>query len=119
MDSIVLKNMVFDGHTGCFEEEKINGQKFVISIEIFFDRIKGCKTDELSDTADYSVICEKTKEIVENDSGNLIEHLAGLIADMVLSKAPDAVSCTVTVGKPEAPVDAVFETMEVRIERTR
>lgn len=119
MDSIVLKKMSFYGHTGCLEEEKAKGQIFIVTIEIFFDRIKGCDTDKLEDTADYAVICGKAKEIVENDKGNLIEHLAGQIADMVLKEAPDAKSCAVTVSKPEAPVDAVFETMEVRIERTR
>lgn len=119
MDSIILKNMIFYGHTGVFEKEKIEGQKFVITIEIKFDRIKGCDTDELSDTADYSVICDKAKEIVENDHGNLIEHLGQLLADMVLEEVPSASSCAVTVGKPDAPVIAVFQTMEVRIERTR
>ena len=119
MDRITLKNMVFFGHTGCFEEEKRNGQKFVITIEVFFDRITGCDTDKLEDTANYAVLCEKAKAIVESDTGNLIEHLAQQIADMVLKEVPEAVSCAVTVGKPDAPVDAVFETMEVRIERTR
>ena len=119
MDTIVLKNMIFYGYTGCFEEEKIKGQKFVITIEIRFDRIKGCDTDELSDTADYAVICDKAKEIVENDRGNLIEHLGQLLADMVLKEVPEASSCAVTVGKPDAPVYAVFQTMEVRIERSR
>ena len=119
MDSITLKNMVFYGHTGCFEEEKRNGQKFVVTIEVYLDRIIGCDTDKLEDTANYAVLCEKAKAIVEGDRGNLIEHLAQLIADMVLSEVPDASSCAVTVSKPDAPVDAVFETMEVRIERTR
>lgn len=119
MDTIVLKNMIFYGHTGVLEEEKIKGQKFVITIEIRFDRIKGCDTDDLADTADYSVICDKAKEIVENDYGNLIEHLGQQIADMVMKEVPGAASCAVTVGKPDAPVFAVFQTMEVRIERTR
>lgn len=119
MDSIVLKNMVFFGHTGCLEKEKRDGQKFVITIEIYFDRITGCDTDKLEDTADYAFICAKAKDIVEKDTGDLIEHLAQELADMVLSEVPEAGSCAVTVGKPNAPVDAVFETMEVRIERTR
>ena len=119
MDQIKLKNMVFYGHTGCFEEEKKNGQKFVVTIEVFFDRITGCNTDKLEDTVNYAILCEKAKAIVESDTGNLIEHLAQQIADMVLYEAPEAASCAVTVGKPDAPVDAVFETMEVRIERTR
>lgn len=119
MDKITLKNMVFFGHTGCLEKEKRNGQEFVVTIEVFFDRIIGCDSDNLEDTADYAVLCDKAKAIVENDTGDLIEHLAQMIADMVLSEVPEAVSCAVTVGKPNAPVDAAFETMEVRIERTR
>ena len=117
MDKITLKNMVFFGHTGCLEKEKRNGQEFVVTIEVFFDRIIGCDSDNLEDTADYAVLCDKAKAIV--DTGDLIEHLAQMIADMVLSEVPEAVSCAVTVGKPNAPVDAAFETMEVRIERTR
>ena len=119
MDKIILKDMVFYGHTGVFEEEKIKGQKFVVTIELNFDRIKGCDTDLLSDTADYSVICDKAKVIVGNDFGNLIEHLAQLLANMVLDEVPAASSCKVTVGKPDAPVSAVFRTMEVIIERSR
>lgn len=119
MDTIVLKNMIFFGHTGVYEIEKARGQKFVITIEIRFDKIRGCDTDQLKDTADYSTICAKAQEIVENDTGNLIEHLGQRLADMVLAEVPSASSCLVTVGKPDAPVDAVFQTMEVRIERTR
>ena len=55
MDKITLKNMAFFGHTGCLEKEKRNGQEFVVTIEVFFDRIIGCDSDNLEDTADYAV----------------------------------------------------------------
>ena len=119
MDKITLSKMEFEGHTGCLDFEKADGQKFIVSLDIFIDRIKGCYTDELADTVDYAAIFDVTKEIVSGDKGNLIECLAQKIADGVL-KADDRIGkVRVTVSKPEAPVKGIFETMEVTIERFR
>ena len=119
MDKITLSKMEFEGHTGCFDFEKKDGQKFVVSLDLFVDRIRGCYTDELSDTVDYSKIYEVTKEIVTGDDGNLIEHLAQKIADAVLEADKRILKVCVKVSKPEAPVKGIFETMEVMIERNR
>ena len=119
LDKITLSKMEFEGHTGCLDFEKKGGQKFIVSLDIFIDRIKGCYTDELGDTVDYANIYEIVKEIVTGDSGNLIECLAQKISDGVL-KADDRIEMVkVTVSKPEAPVKGIFETMEVSLERRR
>lgn len=119
MDKITLSKMEFEGHTGCLDFEKTDGQKFIISLDIFIDRIRGCYTDDLSDTADYAKIYGLTKEIVSEDKGNLIECLAQKIADGVLKSDNRIDKVQVTVSKPEAPVKGIFETMEVTIERRR
>ena len=119
LDKITLSRMEFEGHTGCFDFEKKDGQKFIVSIDIFVDRIKGCYTDDLGDTVDYSNIYEITKEIVTGDSGNLIECLAQKISDGVLKADSRIAKVIVNVSKPEAPVKGIFETMEVTIERRR
>ena len=56
MDKISIVKMEFEGHTGCFDFEKNDGQKFIVSLDLFLDRIKGCYSDELADTVDYSKI---------------------------------------------------------------
>ncbi len=119
MDIIRLKNMEFFGHTGCFPEEKAKGQTFAVSCEIYFENIRGKVTDDLNDTCDYSVIYGRIRDIVESDSGNLIEHLAYVIAGEVLYLAHGALSVSVTVGKPECPIEGKFETMEVTVTRDR
>ena len=111
--------MEFEGHTGCLDFEKTDGQKFIVSLDIFVDRIKGCYTDELSDTVDYAKIYEITKDIVSGDKGDLIERLAQKISDGVLASDDRIEKVKVTVSKPEAPVKGIFETMEVSIERCR
>ncbi len=119
MDLIRMKNMEFFGHTGCLPEEKENGQRFVVTCEIVFDTIYGKITDSLNDTCDYSAVYEKIRQTVESDRGNLIEHLAYVIAGEVLRMEPRAVNVTVTVSKPDCPIDGRFETMEAVIFRGR
>ena len=119
MDKITLSKMEFEGHTGCFDFEKKDGQKFIVSLDLFVDRIRGCYTDDLADTVDYSKIYEVTKETVTGNDGNLIERLAQKIADAVLEADKRILKVRVNVSKPEAPVKGIFETMEVTIERNR
>ena len=83
--------MEFEGHTGCFDFEKKDGQKFIVSLDICLDRIKGCYTDELSDTVDYAKIYDITKDIVTSDKGNLIESLAQKISDKIMCVKGDVI----------------------------
>lgn len=119
MDKISIVKMEFEGHTGCFDFEKNDGQKFIVSLDLFLDRIKGCYSDDLADTVDYSKIYNITKAVVNGDKGNLIESLAQKISDAVLGSDERIEKVIVTVSKPEAPVKGIFETMEVTIERRR
>ncbi len=111
--------MEFEGHTGCLDFEKADGQKFIVTLVLYVERIKGCYTDDLKDTVDYAHIYEITKDIVTEDSGNLIECLAQKISDGVLKADKRIAKVSVTVSKPEAPVKGIFEAMEVTIERRR
>ena len=119
MDKITLSKMEFEGHTGCLDFEKTDGQKFIVSLDLFIDRIRGCYTDELADTVDYANIFEVTKEVVTSDRGNLIEALAQKISDTVLKTDDRICKVRVTVSKPQAPVKGIFDTMEVSVERRK
>ena len=119
MDTITLRSMEFFGHTGCLPEEKENGQRFVVSVVMLFDEIRGKVTDKLEDTCDYSKVFDKVKETVENDRSDLIEHLAYKIAGVVLDIAEESKCVVVTVSKPDCPIEGKFETMEVSVTRER
>lgn len=119
MDVITLKNMDFFGHTGVLPKEKENGQLFTVTAELFFDEISGAETDRLEDTTNYAELYDLIRELVENDRSDLIEHLAKKICDVILDYSPECIKTAVTVSKPDAPVDGIFETMQVRIERGR
>jgi len=50
---------------------------------------------------------------------NLIEKLAGRIADQILKDHSKVLVATVTVHKPQAPVDAVLKDIAVQVTRKR
>jgi len=116
MDKIILKDMEFMGLTGCLPEEKVNPQPFIITVEMFFENIKGTLTDNLDDTVNYALVFDAVKDVVENRSFNLIERMAQVIADesLGISKAKKVI---VKVSKPKAPIEGTFDSMEVEIER--
>ncbi len=113
-----MRDMKFKGHVGCLDSEKINGQPFVVTCEMFFDpSIDACYTDKLDDTVDYSVIFDIIRDTVEDCDCDLIERLAQLIAEKILAFDQRIKKTVITVSKPEAPIAGTFASMEVRIER--
>ncbi len=115
MDRISLKEMKLFGYTGCLPEEKKNGQYFYVSIDMFVKFIPGAVSDELSSTVNYAEVYEIAKKIVENSGFDLIEHLAHEIGREVIASYDLVDAVKVTVRKPDAPVDGVFESMETEI----
>lgn len=117
MDYILLSKMKFYGHTGCLPEEKLNGQYFYITVKLGLNRIEGTDTDCLKDTVDYSQVFEICRKIVTDSDCNLIEYLAGRIAEKVLEFDSRIAFTEVSVSKPSAPIEGEFETMEITIVR--
>lgn len=118
-DQILLNGMVFHSHVGVFPEEKQKGQAFILDVVLHCERLPATGTDILAQTIDYGQAYALIKEIVEQARYNLIERLAGAVADSLLHSFRIAVAVDVTVRKPQAPVDGVFDYMGVRIFRER
>ncbi|MCR5528642.1 MAG: dihydroneopterin aldolase [Saccharofermentans sp.] len=119
MDHIVMSEMRFHGHVGVFPEEKENGQIFIVSCDMAFDKIPGAVTDKLEDTVDYAVVYDVIKQEVTTSRCDLIEHLAYEIAGKVLEVSDLIKNVEITVSKPEAPVNGNFKTMLTKITRER
>jgi dihydroneopterin aldolase len=97
------------GYHGVFEHEAKNGQDFFVDLEISLDLTKSSKSDDLKDTI---VVEEITGERVE-----LIERLAGRIADRIKGQFAEIEKIAVTVHKPKAPVSAQVADISVTITR--
>jgi dihydroneopterin aldolase len=117
-DRITIRGMLFLARHGVTLEERMEPQPFEVDVELRRDLSLASRSDELSDTIDYSGIFNLVARIVEGQSFRLIEALAGAIADAVLA-ATDARTVEVRVRKPRAPLPGPFETVEVAVGRRR
>lgn len=95
--------MEFYGYHGVNQEEKIQGQKFVVDLEINCSLLLPGQTDDLNDTVNYSQVYKLIKSIVEGPSQNLIESVAENIAYRILNET-SADEVTVKVSKLQPPI---------------
>jgi dihydroneopterin aldolase len=118
-DYIRLKGLEFYAYHGVLEAEKELGQRFIVDLELKFDLKKAGMSDEVSQTINYVEVYQEVKEIVENESYDLIETVAEEIAQKLLTKFNELEQVKVIVKKPEVPIPGILNRAEVEIERSR
>jgi dihydroneopterin aldolase len=118
-DQIILSHMVFYSHVGVLDFEKENGQSFDLDVTLYCQRIRATDTDELTETVDYGKVYQVVREVTEPAQFDLIERLAGAIADAVLGSFCQVEAVDVLVRKPSAPIEGSFAYMGVKIRRER
>ncbi|UNC93910.1 dihydroneopterin aldolase [Candidatus Contubernalis alkalaceticus] len=116
MGKIILNELSFYGYHGVLPTERIQGQKFLVSLEIYMDFSKPSETDGLKDTICYVELYEKIKRLVQRERYNILETLAEKIAEMVLED-PLAVEVVVLIKKPWAPIPGNLDYVGVEIRR--
>ena len=117
-DKICLKGITAKGYHGFYDKEKAVGQNFVVDVVMDVDSKNACIKDDLAKTVDYSKVGSAVVQVIESDPVNLIETLAEKIASKVL-EFENVCEVSVTVHKPEAPLDYEFKDIEFTIERNR
>lgn len=119
MDKIIMKNLRFYGYHGVLPEEQEDGQNFIIDLEMHLGLHKAGSSDDIKDTVDYSRVYGIIKEITESNKFRLIEKLAESISGEIMSIYKEIEKISVTVKKPEAPIDGDFDWVGVQILRSR
>jgi dihydroneopterin aldolase/2-amino-4-hydroxy-6-hydroxymethyldihydropteridine diphosphokinase len=117
-DRITLTGVTAYGHHGVLEEEKRDGQEFVVDVVMEVDLAAASVSDDLSDTVSYAEVAADVVDVVSGPSLDLIEAVAGRVAERVLSR-PLVEAVEVTVHKPQAPVGVPFGDVQVRLRRER
>jgi dihydroneopterin aldolase len=116
-DRITLTGLRVRGFHGVFDDERRDGQDFVVDITLWLDLTEAVAGDELTATVHYGELAQLAAGIVAGPPRDLIEAVAGEIADTVMATyAPHAVE--VTVHKPSAPIPLDFQDVAVTIRRS-
>jgi dihydroneopterin aldolase len=118
LDRIDLRGVSGHGHHGVFDEEKKNGQTFVVDVSLGLDLGPAAREHDLTKTVHYGVLAQQIHDAITSDPVDLIETLALRMVDLCL--AEESVQwASVTVHKPEAPIAVTFEDVAVTIERSK
>src|ERR1700684_3990819 len=117
-DRIELRGLTVHGRHGVLDHERVNGQDFVVDITVWIDLADAAATDDLADTFDYGILAARAAAVVAGPARNLIETVAGEIAQDVMKDAR-VHAVEVTVHKPQAPIPQTFDDVAVVARRSR
>ncbi|AHH93741.1 dihydroneopterin aldolase [Kutzneria albida] len=117
-DRITLTGLRVRGHHGVFEHERREGQDFLVDVVVWMDLDRAAATDDLAQTLHYGELAERTAAIVGGQPYDLIETVAGKVADEVMTDGR-VHAVEVTVHKPAAPIPLTFADVTVTIRRSR
>ena len=113
-DTISLHGLREFGYHGVFDFEKMQGQEFVVDVDIETDFEMAVASDNVENTVNYADVAAIAVDGIKNQQFDLIETLADFIAQKVF-KLVGVKAVIVTVHKPQAPIQAEFA--DVRVTR--
>lgn len=115
MAKISLNGMEFHAFHGCFKEEQIIGNNFIVDLSFKTDTLKPELSDDLRDTIDYSKVYKIVKNEMEITS-KLLEHVARRILKGIIQTFPQISFAELTVSKMNPPVGGKVERVSVTID---
>ncbi|HSE91715.1 MAG TPA: dihydroneopterin aldolase [Methylomirabilota bacterium] len=117
-DRLLLDDVRFFGRHGTTKAEEAVGAWFSVDVELAFDLAAAALSDDLGATIDYGQVARRVVEIGTGQRVNLLERLAGLLADALLREFP-AQEVRVRVRKLTAPLEGLVGTPGVMLTRRR
>ena len=117
-DRLLLEDVRFFGHHGVSKAEQTVGVWFSVDAELAMDLAPAAVSDDLAAAIDYGEVARRIVEIGTEGRVNLIERLAGLIAQALLREFPTR-QVRVRVRKLTPPLQGLVGTPSVELVRTR
>lgn len=117
-DRITLTGLRVRGNHGVYAQERADGQEFVVDVTVWIDLHHAAASDDLADTVDYGTIAERAATVVGGPPRELIESVAGEIADGLMADLR-LHAAEVTIHKPRAPLPLDFADVAVTARRSR
>ncbi len=113
---IELSNMEFFARHGCFTEERVIGNSFVVDLWMEADVEKASQSDSLEDAINYQRAYEVVKGEMNNPS-HLLEHVSLRIINALYAEFPQLKKVKVKVSKMNPPVGGKVGSSSVCLER--
>lgn len=115
MSTISIEGMEFHAYHGCFAEEQVIGNTFIVDLHLDTEADASELSDNLDETVDYAAVFEIVKEQMSIKS-KLLEHVGRRILDNVLERFPEVDFAEVKVSKLNPPVGGKVHSVSVTLD---
>ena len=112
MGQIRLNGMEFYAYHGCYREEQLTGNHFIVDISMETNMGNASKTDDLCDALDYAEAYKLVKQEMSIRS-HLLEHVSSRILDRLFERFPQLEKAEVCVSKLHPPVEGQMQSVSV------
>ncbi|MDA3779361.1 MAG: dihydroneopterin aldolase [Bacteroidales bacterium] len=116
MGVIQIENMEFYAFHGCFIEEQIIGNQFLVDLRIETEMSKPAETDDINDALNYQIAYNLVIDEMKQKS-HLLENIAKRILDTLYSKFDNIEKAEVKVSKMNPPMGGKIERVSVTLSR--
>jgi dihydroneopterin aldolase len=117
-DKLFVEDVKFWAQHGLTRAEHAVGAWFAVDAELAIDLAAAVVSDDVGATIDYGALIQRIVEIGTKTRVNLVERLAGMIADALLREYP-ADEVRVRVRKLSPPLEGLVGTPGVELVRRR
>jgi dihydroneopterin aldolase len=114
---IFVEQLEFVGRHGVYEEERREGRRFQVDLEVVTDAGGAQHTDSLSETVDYRGLAEIIVNVGRGDSFELIERLAEEILARIFDTFDGVEHARITIRKFATGVPGSPAAVGVTLER--
>lgn len=112
--TIDLENMEFHANHGCYDTEKLVGNRFRVDLSLDAEIGDAAQYDDLSSSVNYVAVYELVRGQMAV-AADIIENVAWRIGESVKEEFPQVKTCRVKVAKLAPPVGGKVEKIAVTI----
>ena len=114
--TIELRGILLHGYHGVLDEERHDGQRFIVDVELDLEHEQAARTDEIEEAVDYRRVVARVREVSDARAYHLLEAFSAALADALLEDFPVS-AVRVRVRKPDVVLDPPVEFAAVSVER--
>lgn len=118
-DRIAVRNLCLFAYHGVFEGEQEIGQRFYLDVVVEADLKPAAASDAVEHTVDYAGLVKVVSDAFTEKRQKLLETLAERVAVRIFEQFPIVEAAEISIRKPSAPIEAVFDFVEIQIRRQR
>jgi dihydroneopterin aldolase len=115
--TIELRGLELRGFHGVLEEERRDGQRFLVDVDLLPTDAAAARTDRIEDAVDYRDVVAVVREVSDARAYRLLEALAVALVD-ALAERLQVAYVRVRVRKPDVRLELPAEFAAVSAERT-